>query len=199
MHLLCYGYQRANAPRNANEDHGTVAGIPGITSYYPNSHVSTIKSALWVDVLNLLGKEGERIMLGLVLDCGVFIAVEGGRGNFYQLSGNRSTDYYRLPELIHSGIPLSELHVFEKPASPVLSHTEKAAPAKPRTLALAEPSTDLNTPGAITLVRNRMFYARAALNARGEVRFGLRHIRKPALRKRSCSILTYARCPKPVR
>jgi telomerase reverse transcriptase len=35
-----------------------------------------------------------------------------------------------------------------------------------------------HSPSAITLVRNRMFYARAALNAKGGVRFGLRHIRK---------------------
>ncbi|SLM33959.1 telomerase reverse transcriptase [Lasallia pustulata] len=159
-HLLCYGYQRANAPRTANEDHGAGAGIPGITSHYPNNQVSTFRSALWADILNLLGKEGERTMLNLALDCGVFIAVESGRGNFYQLSG----------------IPLSELHVYEKPATPLSSHVEKAALAEPRILAVGKPSTDLHTPGAITLVRNRMFYARAALNAKGEVRFGLRHI-----------------------
>ena len=40
------------------------------------------------------------------------------------------------------------------------------------------------SPGAITFVRNRMFYARGALNAKGKVTFGLRHIREfeqPAL------------------
>ena len=35
----------------------------------------------------------------------------------------------------------------------------------------------LHTPASIVFVRNRMFYARAALNAQGGVRFGLRHIR----------------------
>lgn len=33
-------------------------------------------------------------------------------------------------------------------------------------------------PSSITFVRNRMMHARAALNAKGEVRFGLRHIRE---------------------
>lgn len=33
-------------------------------------------------------------------------------------------------------------------------------------------------PSEITFVRNRMMYARAALNAHGLVHFGLRHIRK---------------------
>jgi hypothetical protein len=38
---------------------------------------------------------------------------------------------------------------------------------------------DINRkPSAITFVRSRMFYARAALNAKGGVRFGMRHIRK---------------------
>jgi hypothetical protein len=35
----------------------------------------------------------------------------------------------------------------------------------------------VNTPARITFVRNRMLYARAALNAKGTIRFGLRHIR----------------------
>ena len=34
------------------------------------------------------------------------------------------------------------------------------------------------TPSEIVFVRNRMLYARAALNAHGVVHFGLRHIRK---------------------
>lgn len=37
---------------------------------------------------------------------------------------------------------------------------------------------DLHAPGNIVLVRNRMLYARAVLNAKGQVQFGLRHIRK---------------------
>ena len=37
------------------------------------------------------------------------------------------------------------------------------------------------SPGGISFIRNRMFYARAALNAKGGVSFGLRHIRTPIL------------------
>ena len=40
------------------------------------------------------------------------------------------------------------------------------------------PTTVLRAPGSITFVRNRMLYAKASLNARGRVRFGLRHIRE---------------------
>jgi hypothetical protein len=35
----------------------------------------------------MLGKAGDGIMLGLVLECGIFLPIEGERGNFYQLSG----------------------------------------------------------------------------------------------------------------
>lgn len=50
-----------------------------------------------------------------------------------------------------------------------------------------------NSPGSITFVRNRMLYARAALNAKGKVTFGLRHIRKnPSARY--LIILTSHRC-----
>ena len=35
-----------------------------------------------------------------------------------------------------------------------------------------------HSPASISFVRSRMFYARAALNAKGRVTFGLRHIRE---------------------
>lgn len=36
----------------------------------------------------------------------------------------------------------------------------------------------LHSPKSITFVRSRILYARPALNAKGDVRLGLRHIRK---------------------
>ena len=39
----------------------------------------------------------------------------------------------------------------------------------------------LNKPGDISFVRNRLLYARAAVNAKGETRLGLRHIRMSKL------------------
>lgn len=41
----------------------------------------------------------------------------------------------------------------------------------------AGPKAPIRSPSDIIFVRHRMLYARAALNARGSVRFGLRHIR----------------------
>ena len=86
-HMLCHGFQRASNPRQANEDHCAVAGIAGLVSYYPNTNVKALKGSSWTEVLALLGKEGEKILLDLFLDCGIFIAGEEGLGNYYQLSG----------------------------------------------------------------------------------------------------------------
>ena len=86
-HILCHGFQRANNPRQANEDHCAVAGIRGIVSYYPNSNVTALKSSSWREVLALLGKEGDLLLLNLFLDCGVFVAGDEGLDNYYQLSG----------------------------------------------------------------------------------------------------------------
>ena len=85
---MCHGYQRSSAPKSTPEDHFTLAGIPGLVSHYPNSHVNKVKGALWGELLRIMGKDGEEIMLDLILDCGIFLAVEKGNSNYYQLSGN---------------------------------------------------------------------------------------------------------------
>ena len=87
--MLCHGYQRVGNPRQANEDHCAFAGIPGLVSRYPNSNVGTLKDATWTEVLGLLGKDGERIMLDLILHCGLYVPVERSKGSYYQLSGER--------------------------------------------------------------------------------------------------------------
>lgn len=98
----------------------------------------------------LLGKEGERIMLDLLLDCAVFRSVKSGKGNLYQLAG----------------IPISELE-------PLLGAGNKEGLPRAR----VDPKSEELRPSEISFVRSRMLYARAALNARGLVHFGLRHIR----------------------
>lgn len=86
-HMLCHGFQRVGNPRQANEDHCAVAGIPGLVSHYPNANVNALKGSYWSEVLSLLGNEGDRIMLDMIMDCGIFLAGHEGQGNYYQLSG----------------------------------------------------------------------------------------------------------------
>jgi telomerase reverse transcriptase len=46
-----------------------------------------LKGSPWPVILALMGKEGQRMMIDLILDCGIFVAVESGHGNYFQLSG----------------------------------------------------------------------------------------------------------------
>jgi hypothetical protein len=158
-HLLCHGFQRAGGYVH----HGpqkTAHCIPGISSCLKNTGVETLKGPLWCRLHALLGKEGRVIMMDMLTDCGVLSPVQGSQaqGNLLQLSG----------------IPISELQ-------PVPSLESAPAAASGGDFTIRRPNSltsEDRTPNTITFVRNRMLYARAALNAKGGVRFGMRHIRE---------------------
>jgi hypothetical protein len=69
------------------------------------------------------------------------------------------------------GVPLSEFQTLPEGSD----KSPHFAPIKggPRMA-----SSVVHSPSSINFVRSRMLYARAALNAQGGVRFGLRHIRE---------------------
>lgn len=119
----------------------TGTDIPGLCSVTPNEQAQALKASPWPQLLMLLGKEGERMMINLLVDCAIFRVVKAGKGNLYQLNG----------------VPISELKTLAQ-------LSDKAEPSDLR-------------PSQVSFVRSRMLYARAALNARGLVHFGLRHIR----------------------
>lgn len=81
-HILCDGFRRTTTERDS--DGGT---IPGIFSRFPNDSVSALRATPWPQILALLGQSGEKAMLDLLLDCSIFVAVDAGFANFYQLSG----------------------------------------------------------------------------------------------------------------
>lgn len=84
QHLLAHGFQRVLG--RANEPQ-VMTNIPGIIAQYPNKNVQILQRAPWADVLDLLGSNGEEIMLKLLLDCGIFPCIDHRKGIFYQLSG----------------------------------------------------------------------------------------------------------------
>jgi telomerase reverse transcriptase len=131
--------------------------VPGLVERSPNSHVRTLKEPTWCRLLALLGQRGDRIIIDMLLDCAIFLPVTGGIGNYIQLSG----------------IPMSDLKPDEKQKEQLL-HNEANQPAKGVPL---NQHGENRSPSAITFVRSRMLYAKAALNAKGGVRFGMRHIR----------------------
>lgn len=87
---------------------------------------------------------------------------------------------YKQRFIIILGTPLTDLPplVAQKPL--ILPNQLKQADSRlSNSRALHDVSRQtVNSPSAITFVRNRMFYARAALNTKGRVTFGLRHIRE---------------------
>ncbi|ORY16221.1 hypothetical protein BCR34DRAFT_118881 [Clohesyomyces aquaticus] len=97
------------------------------------------------------------MMMDLLLNCGIFCCVDKAAGNYYQLSG----------------IPISELKS-EQAVQPLLKNIAKTYGGKSANSRALHP--EARTPSAIVFVRSRMLYARAALNAKGGVRFGMRHI-----------------------
>ena len=83
-HLLCDGFRKTH-----REQDGTTSNIQGTFSLYRNSQVSILKQKPWPELLKLLGQSGERIMINLLLDCSLFIPIQAGFQNYYQLSGLR--------------------------------------------------------------------------------------------------------------
>jgi telomerase reverse transcriptase len=86
-HLRCQGFQKDISSRSLHRGEDAASSIPGVLSIHPNSHVISIKADPWPRVLALMGREGEKAMIDLLLDCGIFVAVESGRGTYHQLSG----------------------------------------------------------------------------------------------------------------
>ena len=86
-HMLCHGYQRAQAPTAATKDYFPLAGIRGIVAHYPNSNVSILKGPDWANIMSFVGEERERVILDMLLNCGIFVACSQRNGNYFQLSG----------------------------------------------------------------------------------------------------------------
>ena len=60
-----------------------------------------MKDATWSNVLKVLGRAGDHIMIDLILDCGLFVGVKVGKDSFYQLSGSQRLSC--LTSLAHPG------------------------------------------------------------------------------------------------
>ena len=165
------------------------AAIPGLIYHFPNNHVNILKGPGWTELLGLLGKEGERLMLDLIMDNDIFVAAKAGLGNYYQLSGKHPKTRGCLIDKADSrgeGVPLSERQPLQKPLAkvPTSSKTSRTVvTAASGVIPEQSAKAALHAPGGITFVRSRMLYARGALNAEGKVRFGLRHIRKSGILK----------------
>ena len=153
-HVLCHGYARAQ-----DMSRNVAAGIHGLDMWLINDQVTTIRRPVWQDVLELLGGEGDGIMLDLIWNCGTFVPVDSGVDNYLQLSGSSLSDLQILSKQDgkYDARPLMIYDPGQKPLTENVPDASRKA-------------------SSIGFVRNRMFYARPHLNAKGDVRFGLPHI-----------------------
>lgn len=97
-HLLCDGYRKSNKPGQQR----ALSSIPGVYNLHLNERVASIKQTPWPQLLLLLGKAGESMMINMLIDCAILLPVEAGQGNYYQLSGKHC-----FPSIIHQAIQLT--------------------------------------------------------------------------------------------
>ncbi|KAF5699219.1 telomerase reverse transcriptase [Fusarium globosum] len=108
-HLLCDGFRKSAGP----DDQGTTT-IPGLFNLFPNSNVEALRENPWPQLLALLGRAGEKIMINLLVDASIYLEVEAGFNNYYQLTGvplaeldlhggMRSRMFYAKPSLTAQG------------------------------------------------------------------------------------------------
>ena len=167
QHLLCQGFQRAHASYSANREHCAMGNIPGLILHYPNNNVNQLKSAIWEDLFSLMGMAGERLMLDLLTSHNIFLPVSSDKNNLNQICGTYTLCPNHVRRLRRTGIPMSDLQPLVQ-FKPVLNTASpKSVVNKPALYALSD----------ITFMRSRALYARPALNAKGHVTLGLRHIR----------------------
>jgi hypothetical protein len=164
-HLLCHGFQRAGgANRAAAEDIDPTSSIPGLLARSSNCNVRTLKGPAWCRLHALLGEGGDRLIMDLLLQCAIFVPIKDSHGDRINL-GN----YCQL-----SGVPASEMKPTQGSAITAGDGEVKDAAS----VILPKRSSENKRPSTIAFVRSRMLYAKAALNAKGGVRFGMRHIRR---------------------
>jgi telomerase reverse transcriptase len=177
-HQLCQGVQWPNRGHQYTTDSRAATDMLGLDSNCPDKNAAIVRGPLWSRLLSILGNEGEKVMVELLLYPGIFLQVGNEESNFCQISG-KSNSSHNAGEIVkrmrrHSenilGIPLHNLEAFP-------GQTSITAPS-PALRNGGKSVTSSKTPAAITVVRSRMFYARPALSSRNQVQLGLRHIRE---------------------
>ncbi|GFF73759.1 telomerase reverse transcriptase [Aspergillus udagawae] len=169
QHLLAHGFQRAGGPDQMTDNRAALASsIPGLVVRYPNRNVETLKQAPWTNVLALLGGNGDEIMLKLLLDCGIFTAIDHRKGIYYQISGRPLSSLEPVKRARELPQELSDL-------SRVSIHTANNAGEIDSGLKKGKSVHQeiVHKPNSIVFFRRRMLYAKPVLNSKGDVHFGL--------------------------
>ena len=116
-----------------------------------NPHVSDLKDSSWSNLPGLLGRGAERILIEMLMDCGLYQPVSDS-SNTIQLSG----------------IPLSDLKAIVKETISPATNSVGQGPASQRVI--KHRISDMR------FLRHRMLYAKPSLNSSGKIRFGMTHV-----------------------
>ncbi|KAJ5806303.1 uncharacterized protein N7503_003905 [Penicillium pulvis] len=149
-HLLTHGFQRSS-----RENDGLETNIPGLVIQFHNQNVGTLQQPPWTEVLDLLGQNGDEIMMRLLFDCGIFAPIDAQKGIYYQLSG-RSLSF------------LEQIH--ESCAKPGESISEQNPAEKTKR---PDRQNEIRSPNSITFLRRSMLYSRYASLSNGKLVVGL--------------------------
>ncbi|RDW94000.1 telomerase reverse transcriptase [Aspergillus mulundensis] len=158
-HVLSHGYRQGSGRLRCN--------VHNAGAWYPNRNVERLKQSPWTEVLALLGGNGDEIMIRLLLDCGLFAAVDAKKGIYYQLSGLALSSLKPIPTS-PEGCSVSR----DGSNLPAKSAPEQVS----ETRAHRKESKDSQyrlSPNAAVFCRQRMLYGRPHLNPKGRIVFGL--------------------------
>ncbi|GLA36047.1 hypothetical protein AnigIFM63309_001705 [Aspergillus niger] len=185
LHLLTRGYRRVSAHPAHYRNRTVSCSIAGLEVQFPNDNVQQLKQAPWTEVLGLLGDNGEEIMLKLLLDCGIFMAVDQKRGIYFQLSGLPLSTLEPVNKVPHN-------HLIPKNALP-LSVTSKPvlAPDLIKEIKTDKSTSDhkatIQKPAPIVFHRRRILYASPVLDLKGKIQFGMKGMKSHVLNRFSSS------------
>ncbi|KAJ5312719.1 hypothetical protein N7508_003549 [Penicillium antarcticum] len=165
QHLLAHGFQRPAMGLNALE-----TNIPGVVSQFPNQNVRTLKEGAWAEVLDLLGSNGDEIMMQLLFDCGVFAPINARKGIYSQLSGSPLS----ILEPLNDGTNLKELAKTKtNPKTPAVGARDLP---KENGDHKRVSNKSVRSPNSIIFLRRRILYGRAESNARTVSGLGKTHV-----------------------
>ncbi|KAL2857858.1 hypothetical protein BJY01DRAFT_116291 [Aspergillus pseudoustus] len=161
QHLLTHGFQEAKGYPQGNLQ---PCSIIGVEARFPNKNVEKLKQAPWTDVLALLGSSGEEIMLRLLLDCGIFVAIEVKKGVYYQLSG-RALSALDAVQILSGG---HERASTAKDPQDCLARSNSGTSSKEDIK-----NGDKHNASMIFFSIRHVCYARPRLDTKGRIEFGL--------------------------
>lgn len=99
-HILCHGFVRSNHGGQNGLNLTIVPGIPGLVIAHPNQYFEKLKTAPWSELPTILGKNGDKTLIHLIQECGIFVPLSETNGSLNQVSGKGGIESQSTVSLI---------------------------------------------------------------------------------------------------